>query len=86
MKFRFWNREDKHYTVNKEMSVTADGTVLFAGSEMLGEKYVAERFTGITDKNELLAIVSVYCRCIRLWKVHSKKAPKNTRKKGVFDD
>lgn len=52
MKFRFWNREDKHYTVNKEMSVTADGTVLFAGSEMLGEKYVAERFTGITDKND----------------------------------
>lgn len=51
IKFRFWNKKDKYYSNSNELSVTGEGVVLFAGSQLHGRKYEAEQFTGFKDKN-----------------------------------
>lgn len=51
IKFRFWNKKDKYYSNSNELSVTGEGVVLFAGSQLHGRKYEAEQWTGLTDKN-----------------------------------
>lgn len=51
IKFRFWNKKDKYYSNSNELSVTGEGVVLFAGSQLHGRKYEAEQWTGLTDIN-----------------------------------